>query len=158
MFRDLSRKEKQLPVEACVRLLEKETRGVLSVLGDDDYPYGMPMNHWYDRADGSLYFHSGRAGHRLDALKRHDKASFCIYDRGRRGEGEWAWEVDSVVVFGRIEIVDDLERVADITAKLSRKFTQDEAYIKREIELYASQTLLLRLIPEHLCGKTVREA
>ena len=70
MFRDLARKNKQLSVQECVRLLTDEKRGVLSVLGDNDYPYGIPMNHWYDPEDGSIYFHCGRAGHRLDALKK----------------------------------------------------------------------------------------
>ena len=59
----------QLPMEDCIQILKQETRGVLSVLGDDDYPYGMPMNHWYNEEDGKIYFHCGKTGHRLDALK-----------------------------------------------------------------------------------------
>jgi hypothetical protein len=51
-----------------------------------------------------------------------------------------------------------LERIADITAKLSRKFTSDDEYIKNEIERCAHQTLLLVLTPEHICGKTVQES
>lgn len=158
MFRELLKKNQMLSDEECMELLKNETRGVLSVLGDDGYPYGMPMNHWYNEEDGKIYFHCGKAGHRLDALKKHDKVSFCVYDKGVRNEGEWALHVKSVIVFGRIEILDNMEQIIDITTKLSHKFTLDEEYIKKEIELYGYRTLLLQLTPEHICGKSVTEA
>lgn len=158
MFRELQRKKKQISAEECIAILKAEKRGVLSVLGDDDYPYGMPMNHFYNEQDGNIYFHCGRKGHRTDALKKHDKVSFCVYDKGFCNEGEWALNIKSVVVFGRIEIIDDPEEIADISAKLSRKFTDDEEYIRNEIELYIHETLLLKLTPEHICGKAVAES
>ncbi len=158
MFRELQRKNKQISNEACINLLKTQKRGVLSVSGDESYPYGMPMNHFYNDEDGNIYFHSGKSGHRLDSLKSCNKVSFCIFDEGKKKEDEWALTINSVIVFGRIEIIDDIKTVADISAKLSRKFTSDEEYIKNEIELYAHETLLLKLIPEHICGKTVTES
>ena len=56
MFRELARKKKQITTEECIQVLKNEKRGVLSVLGDADYPYGMPMNHWYNEEDGKIYF------------------------------------------------------------------------------------------------------
>lgn len=158
MFRELARKNKEISREECIGLLKNETRGVLSVLGDDEYPYGMPMNHFYNEEDGKIYFHCGKAGHRLDSLKNHDKVSFCVYDAGYRNEGEWALNVKSVIVFGRMKVVDDMARIVDISRALSHKFTQDEEYISREIEKYARGTLLLELTPEHMCGKMVTES
>ena len=158
MFRELLRKNQQLSKEECIELLKNETRGVLSVLGNDDYPNGMPMNHWYNEEDGSLYFHCGKVGHRLEALQKHNKVSFCVYDRGYRKDGEWAWNVKSVIVFGKMQIADDMRQIADITTKLSYKFTQDEEYIRKEIEQSGPRTLLLQLVPEHICGKKVVEA
>lgn len=158
MFRELSRKNKMIPLHECLQILKNETRGVLSVLGDNDYPYGMPMNHWYNEEDGKIYFHCGKVGHRLDALKKHDKVSFCVYDKGYRNDGEWAWNVKSVIVFGKMEIINDIDKITDITTKLSHKFTQDEEYIRKEIELYGSKTLLLQLTPEHISGKMVTES
>ena len=158
MFRELQRKNKQISMEECIELLKKETRGVLSVLGDDDYPYGMPMNHWYNEEDGKIYFHCGKSGHRLDALRKCNKVSFCTYDRGYREDGDWALHVKSVIVFGTIAIVEDMETIADISRKLSYKFTQDEEYIQNEIDKYAKATLLLQLTPEHICGKQITES
>lgn len=158
MFREMLRKKQELSAEECIRLLEAEPRGVLSVLGDGDYPYGVPMNHYYCEQDGKIYFHGGRKGHKIDALRRHDKASFCVYDSGFRKEGEWALNIRSVVVFGRIEFVEDRETVYRICEELSRKFTSDEAYIAREIERSGSGTLLFALVPEHMTGKIVNES
>ena len=94
----------------------------------------------------------------MDALKQDNKASFCTYDEGYRNPGEWALHIKSVIVFGKIEIVDDLNRIVDVTRKLSYKFTRNDAYIQSEIEQHAHRTILLVLTPEHICGKYVTEA
>lgn len=158
MFRELTRKKQALSEETCVELLKTETRGVLSVLGDGGYPYGTPMNHYYCEEDGCIYFHCGRKGHRLDALRACDKVSFCVYDHGYRREGEWALNVRSVVVFGKMEIIDDPDEVVRLVTPLCRKFTDDGEYISRELTLYTKATLLLKLTPEHICGKLVNES
>ncbi len=54
MFRELIRKNKQIPNADCIELLQKETRGILSVNGDHGYPYAMPMNHLYNTEDGCV--------------------------------------------------------------------------------------------------------
>ena len=158
MFREMRRKKQQLSETECVELLKTQLRGVLSVLGDDDYPYGMPLNHYYCEDDGKLYFHGGKKGHKIDAMKRHDKASFCVYDEGRRKDGQWALNIRSVIVFGRIEFLEDRETVVRISEALSRKFTGDEEYIRNEIERCLPDTLLFALVPEHITGKLVNES
>ncbi len=158
MFRELIRQKQRLTDNDCISILKSEKRGVLSVNGDNGYPYGSPINHYYNEDDGKIYFHCGKVGHRLDSLKNDDKVSFCVYDSGYRKEGQWQFNVKSVIVFGRIEIVDDKDRIVDIATKLSHKFTQDDAYIQDEIKNHAHRTLLLVLTPEHICGKTVEES
>ena len=158
MFREMLRKKQQLTDAECIEILKVQLRGVLSVLGDDDYPYGMPINHYYCEADGKLYFHGGKKGHKIDAMKRHDKASFCVYDEGFRRGGEWALNIKSVIVFGRIEFVEDQEKTYRISEKLSRKFTDDDEYIQREIDHSGPGTLMFALVPEHITGKIVNES
>ncbi len=158
MFREMLRIKQQLTPEECIRILKEEPRGVLSVLGDEGYPYGMPLNHYYCEEDGKLYFHSGKMGHKIDALKQYDKASFCVYDRGFRKEGSWALNIKSVIVFGKVEFIDDRDTIYRIAADLSRKFTDDEAYIRQEIERSGPATLLFSLTPEHISGKLVNES
>ena len=158
MFRDLTRKKQKLSRDESIFLLKTEKRGVLSVNGDDGYPYGVPMNHWYNEDDGKIYFHCGKYGHKLDSLRKDSKVSFCVFDKGCSEDGKWALAVKSVIVFGKVEIVSDRERIVDIATKLSHKFTSDEEYIRKEIEQHADRTLLLVLTPEHISGKTVQES
>ncbi|MBQ7338414.1 MAG: pyridoxamine 5'-phosphate oxidase family protein [Clostridia bacterium] len=158
MFRELTRINKKITLNEAIAVLQKETRGVLSVNGDDGYPYGMPMNHYYHSEDGCIYFHCGKGGHRMDAIRSSDKVSFCVYDAGYRVDDDWALNVKSVIVFGRIEVIDDMAQIIPITTALSHKFTLDDAYIRQEIESYAKSTLLLKLTPEHICGKLVKES
>ena len=158
MFRKMRRFKQQIPAEECIEVLVNEKRGVLSMLGDDGYPYGIPLNHYYCEQDGKLYFHSGRLGHKIDALRANDKVSFCVLDGGRREAGEWALRFRSVIVFGRVEFVEDRETVYEISAKLSRKFTDDEAYIADEIRRVGPATCMFALTPEHIAGKRIREA
>ena len=82
MFRELSRKNKKISDNECFELLSNEKRGVLSVNGDNGYPYSMPMNFYYNNDDGCIYFHCGKSGHRLDSLKKSDKVCFCVYEKG----------------------------------------------------------------------------
>jgi len=158
MFREMLRSKQQLTAEECIEILKHEPRGILSVLGEDDYPYGMPLNHYYCEEDGKLYFHGGRYGHKIDAVRRHDKASFCVCDQGIRQEGEWFLRIRSVIVFGRIEIIEDREKTYEIARRLSYKFTEDEEYIENEIQKSGPGTLLFALKPEHMAGKLVKES
>ena len=158
MFREMMRKKQALSREECIALLKSEWRGVLSVLGDDGYPYGMPMNYWYNEEDGRLYFHGGSKGHKIDALRRCDKASFCVYDRGFRRDGEWALNIKSVIVFGRVQFVEDQNFAMEMARKLSYKYTDDTAYIEREIRESGGHTLCFALTPEQISGKITNES
>ena len=156
MFREMRRSKQQLSPDEAVAILERNTAGVLAVSGDDGYPYAVPLSYVY--ADGKIYFHSGMTGHKVDALRRCPKASYCVYDAGYREEGSWANNVRSVIVFGKIEFVGDRETVYRIAAALSRRFTADEEYIRREIENSGPRTLMFALVPEHMTGKLVNES
>ena len=157
MFRELVRKKQELSGEECIRILKAEPRGVLSVLGDDDYPYGMPMNYLYDEEKNIIYFHGGKNGHKIDALKRHDKASFCVYDQGYRKPGEWFLNISSVICFGRIVFIEDPDEIIEISRLLSLKYIDDMRYIADEIRNFASGTLCFAMQIEHMCGKRVKE-
>lgn len=160
MFRKMRRFGQQISDEDCIRVLKEQPRGVLSVLGDDGYPYGIPMDHWYSETDNKLYFHCAKVGHKLDAITACDKVSYCVMDQGFRKEGEWALNINSVVIFGRMRIVndteDDLKR--KIAAGLCRKFTDDEAFLQKELTHALPRAAFMELTPEHMTGKLVNES
>lgn len=158
MFRKMRRFKQQIADSECVEILKNEPRGVLSVLGDDGYPYGVPMDHWYSEKDGKLYFHCAKEGHKLDAIKNCDKVSFCVTDEGYRKEGEWALNIRSVIVFGRMREVTDDEKKREICTCICRKFTDDGAYLEKEMNNAFSRVCCLELDIEHRTGKLVNES
>ena len=158
MFREIVRKKQALTREECLDILKREKRGVLALLGDEDYPYAVPHNHYYCEEDGRLYFHSGSFGHKIDAMRRHDKISYCVYDGGFRKDGDWALNIRSVIVFGRVEFVEDRETVYEMCRRLSRKFLTDEQAIEDEVRRAGPRTALFALVPEHMTGKLVNES
>ena len=156
-FRPLARSRQALSLEECIEILQNEKRGVLSLIGDEGWPYGVPLNHWYCPEDGKLYFHGGTLGHRIDAMRREPRASFCVLDGGAPDDTDWSLWFRSVIVFGRLEIVEDQEKAMALTRKLSLHFTDDEKYIDREIQNAGHRTLCFALVPEHISGKRVHE-
>jgi len=158
MFRPMRRCRQQISEAECIRILKEEKRGVLSVMGEDGYPYGIPMNHWYNPEDGKLYFHGAKSGHKLDAISANNKVSYCVYDAGYRKEGEWALNVNSVVVFGRISLVTDEKMAGWICENLCRKFTDDEDYIQYELRNSLPRVQCLEITIDHMTGKLVNES
>ena len=160
MFREMRRFKQQISEEECIRILKEQPRGVLSMLGDDDYPYGIPLNHWYCEENGKLYFRCAKVGHKLDAVRKHDKVSYCVMDQGFRMDGDWALNINSVVIFGRMRVVDDAEDELrrKVAAGLCRKFTDDEAFLQKELTHTLPRAAFMELTPEHMTGKLVNES
>ena len=154
----MRRFKQQISQEECIRILQEEKRGVLSMIGENGYPYGIPLNHWYNLEDGKLYFHGAKEGHKLDALRTDNRVSYCVCDAGYRKEGEWALNVNSVIVFGRISLVTDEGKAKQIGTNLCRKFTDDEAYIQHELRNALPHAQCLEMTVEHLTGKLVKES
>lgn len=156
MFRDLTRKKQKLSTIECKEILKQEVRGVLAVNGDDGYPYALPINFYFDEENNKVYFHSGRVGHKLDAIANSDKVSFCVYDKGYRKDGHWSLNIKSVIIFGRIRIIKDWSE--ELMVSFCKRFTSDMEYIYNEIEGFKENTAVLCLEIEHMTGKLVNEA
>ena len=160
MFRTMRRFKQQISEEECIRILQEEKRGILSMHGEDGYPYGIPMNHWYNPENGKLYFHCAKTGHKLDAIRKNDKVSYCVYDQGFQKDGDWALNIRSVVIFCRARIVDEAEDDLRrrIAVGLCRKFTDDEAFLQKELVNAMPRAAFLELTPDHMTGKLVNES
>ena len=158
MFRPMRRFKQQLSDSEALEVLSNAKRGVLSVIGDDGWPYGVWLNPYYRKEDGRIYFHGAKEGHKIDALRKDARASFTVIDDGVRDDGGWAYTFRSVVVFGRIEFVEDHELALELCRELARRFNPSEADIEKEIQMAGARVQVLCLIPEHITGKRAHEA
>ncbi len=156
MFREMRRSEQALTYDEMIEVLKKETRGVLSVQGDDGYPYGVPIDHYYDEESGKLYFHGAKFGHRVDAIKRDPKVSYCVFGQEYQKEGDWAKYFKSVI--GKAELIEDYDETIYWSVKLCSKFACSQEYIDEEVEIHGPKTLCFSIDIENMNGKLVHEA
>ena len=155
MFRKMRRKNKQLSQEECIDILTNEPRGVLALLGDEDYPYAVPMSHVY--VDGKIYFHGAMEGHKLDAVKKYSKCSYCVVDSGVKAEDSWWYTFKSVIVFGTIKTLTDKQEKVDKLTHLGDKFFPTHQETVDEINRLKDRTEVFEITIDHMTGKEVHE-
>lgn len=151
----MRRKNRELPKEECIQILTHEPRGVLAVLGDNNYPYTVPMSHVY--VDGKIYFHGAMTGHKNDAVKNHDKVSYCVMDKGIKTKDSWWYTFRSVVVFGKIKILTDKNEKIEKLTYLGDKFFPTHQETVDEINRLLDKTEVFEITIEHMTGKLVEE-
>jgi nitroimidazol reductase NimA-like FMN-containing flavoprotein (pyridoxamine 5'-phosphate oxidase superfamily) len=157
MFRKMRRFKQQVSDEICRKILREEWRGVLAVHGEDGYPYALPIDFYYDEEKNKIYFHCAKEGHKLDAIRADNRVSFCVYDKGFRKDGDWALNITSVIIFGRIRIIDDPEETLVTVRKFGEKFFPTQKELDDEILRSLSRVQMLELTPDHMTGKIVNE-
>ena len=140
-----------LPLAESVAILEKMTNGILALHGDEGYPYAVPVSYVY--ADGKIYFHSAMKGHKVDAIVRNEKVSFCVVEQDDIKPAEFTTYFRSVIVFGRACILtDETEKRAALNL-LADKYSPGEPDLSDEIAKGFGHLLMVRIDIEHMTGK-----
>ena len=156
MFREMRRKRRLLAEAETIQIFERGTSGVLALSGDEGYPYAVPLSYVY--ADGRIIFHGAKSGHKIDAIRGCEKASFCVIDRDQVVPEEYTTWFRSAIAFGRVRIIDqDAEKRAAIEL-LSEKYSPDDPEGRRaEIEREYKILCMFELRIEHMTGKEAIE-
>lgn len=156
MFREMRRKKQLLSNEETIEILKSCTSGVLGVIGDDDYPYTVPVSYAYK--DGKLFIHSAKEGHKIDGISRNDKVTFCTINKDVVIQETFTTHFSSVSIFGRARILtDDAER-RNALASLVEKYSPD--YInegQKEMDKEWNRVCLIEVRIEHMTGKAAIE-
>ena len=157
MFREMRRKRQQLTESECIEILERNTSGVLAVSGDDDYPYAVPLSYVFDA--NKIYFHCAKSGHKLDAIQRNFKSSFCVIDQDLIIPAKYTTHFKSVIAFGRIRVVEDEQEKRAAIEKLAIKYAPDESSDGRQqtIDREWGPLCILEMNMEHVTGKEAIE-
>ena len=157
MFREMRRTRQALPPEEISAVLERGTSGVLALAGDDGYPYAVPISYVYDGE--RIYFHSARAGHKLDAVRREPKASFCVIDQDQIVPAEYTTYFRSVIAFGRIRVLEDEGEKRAAIEKLAVKYAPEDSHENRRqaIDREWKPLCMLEMTIDHLSGKEAIE-
>ena len=157
MFREMRRGRQALPKEMCEAVLSRGSHGVLALAGDEGYPYAVPISYVYE--GGKLYFHCARSGHKLDAIARCPKASFCVVDQDQVVPQEYTTYFRSVIAFGTIRVLtDDGEKRRAIEALAVKYAPEDSPEGRaRYIEKDWAPLCMLEMTVDHLTGKEAKE-
>ena len=157
-FREMRRKAQQLSQAECEEILRTATSGVLAVLGDNGYPYTVPVSHVY--ADGKIAFHCAKEGHKIDALRACDKVSFCVVAQDEVMPKERTTAYISVIAFGKARIVEDEPGLRRIAGLVGDKFSPDypeECQQETDEVIAANRMYCVEITVEHLSGKCGKE-
>lgn len=156
MFRSMRRFKQEMTEAECQAVLAEEKRCVLSLVGDDGYPYGVPINFIYMPEEKAIYFHCAQVGHKIDAIKANPKACFTVLHDEYQEEGDWAWHVASVICFGQMELV-PTEQFIDKVRALGMRFSPSEEYVEKEIAGAINRVQILRFNIDKMSGKHICE-
>lgn len=157
MFREMRRKKQELSLENCEKVLERGSSGVLALIGDDDYPYAVPLSYVY--TNNKIYFHGAKVGHKIDAVRKCDKASFCVIDRDEVIAKEFTTYFRSVIAFGKVRILEDTEEIRKAIEALAIKYAPQSLPEERHsaIEKEWNGMAMIEFSIEHMTGKEARE-
>ena len=161
VFREMRRKKQALSQQEIAQILQQETSGVLALIGDEVYPYAVPISYVYDGE--KLYFHSAKSGHKLDAIQQNAKASFCVVAKDTVVPEEYTTYFQSVIVFGQIRLIQDERAKREAIEKLAGKYAPEATTMELEQEINRewNPLCLLEMTIDHvtekeaieLCGK-----
>lgn len=157
MFRQMRRIKQELPLDEAKKLLIKNKRGVISLNGEEGYPYSIPINYFYDEEENKLYFHGAKTGYKVDCIKNNNKASFVTYGDEELSDNGWSYYLKSVVVFGKIEIVEDRELAAKKLRELAVKYYPSLSEVDAVMERSFDNALVYYLDIAHMTCKKVHE-
>lgn len=155
-MRPMRRFQQELTPQECVQVLERGTHGVLAVLGDGGYPYAVPLS--YVHGEGKLWFHCAREGHKLDAIRREPKASFCVVDQDQVVPEKYTTYFRSVIVFGTVRVLEDpWERRQALSALAAKYSPEQKEGRQKEIQSAFDRVAMVELTVEHMTGKEAIE-
>jgi nitroimidazol reductase NimA-like FMN-containing flavoprotein (pyridoxamine 5'-phosphate oxidase superfamily) len=152
----MRRKRQELSREICEEILNNATYGVLAVLGDNGYPYGVPINYVY--RDGKFYFHTAVAGHKVDAMRNCDKVSLTVVDKDDVVKEEYTTYFRSVIAFGRVRFIEDeAEKRQTLTWLADRFYPGHPEAREKEIAKGFNHLHMIEMTVDHITGKEAIE-
>ena len=153
-MRTIRRSDREITTREARAILDCAEYGVLSTVGKDGQPYGVPLNYVY--RNDSIYFHSALTGQKLDDIEYNSKVSFCVVGNTKVLPDKFATEYESAMAFGVASEINGIER-HNALLWLLEKYCPD---FLEEGKLYIEQkdktTKVFKIEINHISGKARR--
>lgn len=152
MFKKMIKDNRETSRDEINKVLNNCDYGVLATVGEDGYPYALPLSYVY--INGVIYFHSAKIGHKLDNIKNNSKVSFNVVTDTDVIEDKFTTSFNSVVIFGEAELVFTEEKdmaLLEIIKKYSKGYvTEGKAYIEKAKD----HCSVVKINIKHITGKS----
>jgi nitroimidazol reductase NimA-like FMN-containing flavoprotein (pyridoxamine 5'-phosphate oxidase superfamily) len=155
MFREMRRAKQLLSMEETEAVMNRCTNGVMACLGDEDYPYAVPLSYAF--ANGKIYFHTAKSGHKVDAIMKHPKVSFSVTDEDTIVSEEYTTYFRSVIAFGQARLVEGDERLEAFRALVEKYSGNLPEEAKHKAISECTQADIIAIDVEHITGKEAIE-
>ncbi len=132
-------------------LLENGFFGVLSTVGADGYPYGIPLNYVFH--EGAVFFHSAGEGKKLRNLAFSAKACFTVVPSASPWPETWSTRYQSIVLFGHVQQVPPEQALGVLRLLVEKYASGTESDHLLEEELTKSPTKVFQFVVHHASGK-----
>ena len=136
--------------------------GVLALYGDK--PYAVPVNFVY--FNDSIYFHSSPKGKKIQLMKNNNQASFNVVSNPQLIPSYYTSDeglacpatsfFKSIIIDGRVEIVEPLEEIRDSFTALMKKLQPEGKYKSFESDEYFKEFKALLVLKINIDEMTAK--
>ena len=153
MFREMRLKENMTTHEEAVAMFKEATNGVLALIGDEGYPYAVPISFAYE--EDKIYFHStSSTSHKIDAIVKNPRVSFCVVLQDQIIPHEFNTLYRSAIAFGKARILTEADEIEYGIMTIVKKYSKD--YIDSGLayrDAEAGNFYVVEIDIEHMTGK-----
>ena len=151
MEQKMRRFKQQVAIDDAVKILNRCTNGILSLVDTEGAPYGVPISYVYD-GHNHLYLHSAASGRKIDCIKANARCSFCVVSQDNIVPEEFTTYFRSVIVAGKIKILTEAEEIRHGLILLSDKYCPGIDPTK-EIDKFKNTVKVMRIDIDNITGK-----
>jgi len=135
-------------------LLERMPVGRLAVTTEDG-PYIIAVNYLF--CEGSIYFHSGLSGRKMEALQADSRVCFLVDEVGPQVLWDQGCGISqvykSVVCFGKAEFVEGPLEKRRMLERMVQKYVPSSYPLSPMTDQNVKKTAVVRIVIEAITGK-----
>jgi hypothetical protein len=160
-FHEVRVKNRALTEAEAREILARAEHGVLATVGEDGWPYAVPLNHV--PIGDALYAHCALEGHKLRNIAHEERVSYCAVASATVVPSKYSTLYESAIVFGRAALVGDADEKRRVLKLLTERFCgrgeerdkQFEEHMRKNRD--GQDTAVIRIAIERITGKAHRE-
>ncbi|MCM1221402.1 MAG: pyridoxamine 5'-phosphate oxidase family protein [Lachnospiraceae bacterium] len=109
----MRRTERRLEQAEAENILRENQYGVLSTVGSDGNPYGVPLSYVF--RENCLYFHCATEGRKIENIGFCNRASFCVVGKTELLPSQFSTRYESVIAEGYVHELTADEKISALS-------------------------------------------